>query len=153
MTLSFEYYEVRPCVEYNGDTISFQDSAELGTFFMNNHVEGSVFWTVYGVEGGEASAIGDFKSQAAALGVVTAILSSLMQVLGRLEALCCDYTGCRLQGENGTLRNIVSLVEDVINQPAMGRGFDMTLLRDTLEIASLCVFTSSTIILLEVLIR
>lgn len=95
--MRFEYLEIRPCVEHDGETRSFTGTpefvatigdevdtpeaaeAEAEAFRLAQNGEASaVFWTLYGRdEAGLAVAIGDFSTWAAADEVMNAILAPM----------------------------------------------------------------------------
>lgn len=117
----FEYYEIRPAVEYDDATHSFigtpQFSEEIGgnvstpesaaneakQFCADNGIDpDKVFWTIYGREGGIATAIGDFKSFDSAIEVLTKILTPMAQAANAVS----NEDPCTAQ----------SIIDDVIFQ-------------------------------------
>lgn len=74
----FEYYEVRPCIESDGQTTSFVDEGDYAadlTVLQNRGEAFRTFWSLFGVDAGTHRAIGDFVSKEAAHEVMNAILA------------------------------------------------------------------------------
>lgn len=119
--MKFKFYEIRPCVEHEGETYSFlgepvyhsgiggdvhtKDGAmrEAAGFYARNG--GEIFWTLYGRdEDGLVTAVGDFKTFAAALDVLNAILAPMAEARDLIyeDALNADHVAGNL--------------DDIINQ-------------------------------------
>jgi hypothetical protein len=132
--MKFQYFEIRPCVEHDGETYSFTGArtfiatigdevhtpegavAEAMDFIADQDGEaGEVFWTLYGRdEAGLAVAIGDFATWAAADEVMNAILAPMAEARDQLNAgqsLTRNHAGLvnRIDAASATL-------EDFINQ-------------------------------------
>ncbi|CAM5291600.1 hypothetical protein ATER59S_00550 [Aquamicrobium terrae] len=76
--LAFEYYEVRPCIERDSQVTSFRDEGDYAAELAGLQSWGEefrTFWTLYGVDGGTHTPIGDFVSRNSAHEVMNAILA------------------------------------------------------------------------------
>lgn len=76
--LAFEYYEVRPCIERDGQVTSYADEGDYAAELVGLQSWGEAFrtfWALYGVDAGARTAIGDFVSRPAAHEVMNAILA------------------------------------------------------------------------------
>jgi len=76
--LAFEYYMIRPCIERVGQITSYFDEGDYAAALaglQNSVEEFRTFWTLYGVDAGAHTAIGDFTSNDAAHEVMNAILA------------------------------------------------------------------------------
>lgn len=75
---AFEYYEVRPCIERDSQVTSFRDEGGYASELVGLQSWGEefrTFWTLYGVDAGTYTSIGDFVSKDAAHEVMNAILA------------------------------------------------------------------------------
>mgnify|MGYP000250279554 CR=1 FL=1 len=110
MTNGYEYYEVWPVRKTKNGGVEriLQPSLEA----LEASGEKPDFWSLYGVYGGEAEAIGDFVSWEAAYRVMNLILAPLAEVRDVLECHACT-------GKGGILRH----VEDIINQSSNEERF------------------------------
>lgn len=126
--MKFKYYEIRPCVEVDGASMSFLGKAvhhtgiggEVHTpenamteamaymAYLDKH-GGEVFWTLYGRdEEGLACAIGDFETFAAALDVLNAILEPMAEARDKLRDTDEGYWS--------DVYRVADDLDDVINQ-------------------------------------
>ena len=124
----FQSYEIRPCVKYDGNVVSFlgepahcpkrganiytPKGAEMAAAKVAEENSTEVFWTLYGWNGAGHDAIGDFTTFDAALSVLNGILAPMAQARDLL-APCAD-------GDPGGISDAWSLLEDVINQSSTG---------------------------------
>lgn len=76
--LAFEYYEVRPCIEQDGRINSYADEDDYADGLVAAQDSGQefrTFWSLYGLDAGAHTAIGDFVSKDAAHEIMNAILA------------------------------------------------------------------------------
>lgn len=76
--LAFEYFEVRPCIERDRQVASYASEDEYAADLTAARQSGKAFrtfWTLYGIDAGVHTAIGDFVSKDAAHEVMNAILA------------------------------------------------------------------------------
>lgn len=76
--LAFEYYEVRPCIERDRHIASYADEQDFAADLKTAEASGKefrTFWSLYGIDAGAHTAIGDFVSKDAAHEVMNAILA------------------------------------------------------------------------------
>lgn len=125
--MRFQYFEIRPCVEKDGDTHSFLGEpefhhsiggqvctpagalAEAEAFRQQHGVESPVFWTIYGRdEEGLAMAVGDFNTFEAALEIMNAILAPM--------AAARDKIWEAAEGYSADVYRVADDLDDVINQ-------------------------------------
>lgn len=133
--MRFQYFEIRPCVEHDGETRSFLGAAEwhegIGDrvhtpagalaeaeqFRRRHSVEAPVFWTLYGRdEDGLAMAVGDFTSFEDALEVMNAILAPMAAA----RDAAWDAANDRGADTYSPLRCIANDLDDFINQCSNG---------------------------------
>ncbi len=126
--MKFKFYEIRPCVEHEGETYSFLGEPvyhsgiggnvhtptgaldEAANFYARNG--GEIFWTLYGRdEEGLACAIGDFNHFSQALDVLNAILAPMAEARDAV----IDRAGCT-EPDPQDLLEIANDLDDVINQ-------------------------------------
>lgn len=123
MTLKpFEYYEIRPCVDFGWNIESFLgepnaegfhnwESALQEAMEVFEHKGGErLFWTLYGVSGTttiRATAIGEFGSFTDAYDVMVAILMPMRQAATLLESAVGMANG---------INEACSILEDICNQ-------------------------------------
>lgn len=115
---AFEYYEVRPCIERDRQIASYADeddyTADLGAA-QRSGVEFRTFWSLYGVDAGAHTPIGDFVSKDAAHEVMNAILAVPAAARNAIDAehpvRCADGSGI----ENVAGR-ASDWLDDMINQ-------------------------------------
>lgn len=123
--MKFAYYQIRPCVEHDGETHSFftgdngdgnptpGDSFNSALLFCREKglTHRDVFWTLYGYDGPRAVAIGDFVSFDAAYEVMNGILAPLGDVWRTAE----DVNGSeRMTAE--ALTKLSCMAMDICNQ-------------------------------------
>ena len=75
---AFEYYEIRPCIEHDRRVTSFRDEGDYAAELVGLQNWGEAFrtfWTLYGIDAGAHTAIGDFASRDTAHEVMNAILA------------------------------------------------------------------------------
>ncbi len=122
--MTYEYYEIRPCVEHDGDVSSFlgqiqghhsngdeiftRQEAEKEAKAFAQKVGSTVFWTLYGRILHQQQAIGDFKSFEDAFGVLRSILAPLRAAADLMDGL--DLPA----GSNAN--TAYALLEDICNQ-------------------------------------
>ncbi|GGD03556.1 hypothetical protein GTQ45_02055 [Pyruvatibacter mobilis] len=126
--MKFVYYEIRPCVEVDGETRSFLGNTsynpEIGDMVYTH--EGAyeeaaavaeergtgVFWTLYGRDtDGQATAIGDFADFDAALNVLNAIIAPIAEARDDLVSLA-GLT----EPDTADLYALAGDLDDIINQ-------------------------------------
>lgn len=76
----FDYFEVRPCIEVEGRGSVESFTSEDEFYDAITKLAGAPhkhFWTIYGIESGIATAIGDFSTKAAAHNVMDAIIAPM----------------------------------------------------------------------------
>lgn len=74
----FQYYEVRPCIERDRQIASYADEDDFAADLAAAQRSGQefrTFWSLYGINAGAHTAIGDFISKDAAHEVMNAILA------------------------------------------------------------------------------
>lgn len=98
MLPAFEYLEVRPCIETKGNVVSYRDEQEFLSEITRlsdlRRKRGGAFksyWTIYGMAGAEAVAIGDFSTKAAAHEVMDSILAPMAHARDVLDAGSAPY--------------------------------------------------------------
>lgn len=138
--MKFNYYQIRPCVEFEGETKSYLgdpmfDGVWVGDYIctparaLNEAVAEyqerggkSLFWTLYGHDvDGLAHAVGDFKSFDAAYEVMCAILAPLVEIRDKLEPISRTVrTISQVYSWASPLREplsgTISIAEDICNQ-------------------------------------
>jgi hypothetical protein len=116
---AFEYYEVRPCIEMDGEVTSWRDEGEF--FAELTRARGSgrafrTFWSIYGMGADARMAIGDFVSKEAAHEVMNAILAVSAAVRNALDAEIIrrqDHDGAEIQK---AVQAATVWLDDLINQ-------------------------------------
>lgn len=76
----FDYFEVRPCIEVEGSGSIESFTSEDEFYDAITKLAGAPhkhFWTIYGMESGIATAIGDFATKAAAHNVKDAMIAPM----------------------------------------------------------------------------
>lgn len=114
---AFEYYEVRPCIESDNQVTSYADEAEFNELIKAQSLLGSfrTFWSLYGVDTGVRTAIGDFVSKDAAHDMMNAILA----VAAAARNIIDDARHGRCTGGSGIEKaagNAADWLDDMINQ-------------------------------------
>ncbi|MBX3583256.1 MAG: hypothetical protein KF810_15305 [Rhizobiaceae bacterium] len=117
-TLSFEYYEVRPCLERDHQVRSFRDEDVFQVEVARAQTDARafrVFWSLYGVDRNTATAIGDFVSKDAAHEAMNSILA--IPAAAR-NALQDQQSGTDVKDEHlaHKARAAADWLDDMINQ-------------------------------------
>lgn len=121
--LAFEYYEVRPCIERDQHIASYADEQDYAADLMvaqASREEFRTFWSLYGIDAGAHTAIGDFVSKDAAHEVMNAILAIPAATRNAINAVR------RLRvSENADIetaaRQAADWLDDMINQSSNGQ--------------------------------
>lgn len=94
--MQFEYYEIRPSVEFQDEVRSYTGDGTPEGALVEAEEEAKgrlVLWTLYGRQkDGMAQAIGDFDSFGTAYAVMNAILMPMRQLANSLEDICNQST-------------------------------------------------------------
>lgn len=128
--MAFEYYEVLPCIEWEGgDVDSYRTEDERQEALKSNLTSSPAlyvnrdFYTLYGLysdgaDGLLSIAIGDFTLKADAMEVMNAILAPMAKARNEL------LKGARIATDIGSLRagisDVANALDDVINQSSNG---------------------------------
>ena len=123
--MKFEYLEVRPCIETDGETVSYTDETEfnnevsrLESVALIRAISFKAFWTLYGRYDFEgqflAMAIGDFDDKKSAHTVMNAILAPMAAARDLID------DNVDIQGKDGAFvtghERASALLADFINQ-------------------------------------
>lgn len=115
--MEFQYFEVRPVIEIDGACVSYRTYDAFEADRDDWKEEGrqfDTFWTLYGIAGGEARAIGDFADQATALQIMNAILAPMARARDILDAGSAPFSDRETLVER--TREASTLLEDFILQ-------------------------------------
>ncbi|MBB6414071.1 hypothetical protein [Mesorhizobium sangaii] len=117
-TLTFEYFEVRPCIERDRQVTSYRDEDEFAADLARAQRAGRefrAFWSLYGVDQNSTTAIGDFVSKNAAREVLNAILAVPAAARNALHA---ENSARRRTGAGLEVArySVADWLDDMINQ-------------------------------------
>lgn len=116
--LAFEYYEVRPCIERDRHIASYADEQDYAADLKAAQASGTEFrtlWSLYGIDAGAHTAIGDFVSKDAAHEVMNAILAVPAAARNAIHAETAAKPRSGADGEEGA-RAAADWLDDMINQ-------------------------------------
>lgn len=117
-TLVFEYYEVRPCIEHDCKIASYRDEDDYASDLAAAQSSGRefrTFWSLYGLDAGIHTAIGDFVSKSAAHEVMNAILAIPAAVRNAIDTNNPIWLEDIYDIEEH-VRDAVTWLDDMINQ-------------------------------------
>ncbi len=120
--LAFEYYEARPCIERDGQITSYADEGDYTADLAVAKSRGGefhTFWSLYGVDAGIHTAIGNFVSKDAAHAVMNAILAIPAAARNAIN----DGNAARRsdgQGSADAADRAAIWLDDMINQSSNG---------------------------------
>lgn len=116
--LAFEYYEVRPCVERDRQIASYADEQDYAADLVAaqaSREEFRTFWSLYGIDAGAHTAIGDFVSKDAAHEVMNAILAVPAAARNAIRAETAAKPRSGTDGEAGA-RAAADWLDEMIHQ-------------------------------------
>lgn len=116
--MAFEYYEVRPCIERYRQIASYADEKDYAADLTKAQASGKefrTFWSLYGIDAGAHTAIGDFVSKDAAHEVMNAILAVPAAARNAIHAETAARSRNVVDGAAGA-QAAADWLDDMINQ-------------------------------------